>query len=240
MSKIFRKTRQDILSKGKTKTYLKYAIGEIALVVIGILIALQINNWNTRDKQSHTELKILEAMKENLNSDVIDMEENIKIYSRTRKSTGEILQVLNFPGYETDSLNLYLGRLGDYATFIETTSAYENLKTIGFEIIKSDSLKKNIMQIYGKQYQLIYNQETVHANYVNLHLNSVIFDNLIMGVNKMSSPIDISELKQNRRFNETLKFNYGHLDLLTTRYSEIKLDVEALVEQIDAVLKQRK
>ena len=179
-------------------------------------------------------------MKENLNSDVIDMEENIKIYSRTRKSTGEILQVLNFPGYETDSLNLYLGRLGDYATFIETTSAYENLKTIGFEIIKSDSLKKNIMQIYGKQYQLIYNQETVHANYVNLHLNSVIFDNLIMGVNQMSSPIDISELKQNRRFNETLKFNYGHLDLLTTRYSEIKLDVEALVEQIDAVLKQRK
>ena len=142
MSKIFRKTRQDILSKGKTKTYLKYAIGEIALVVIGILIALQINNWNTRDKQSHTELKILEAMKENLNSDIIDMEENIKIYSRARKSTGEILQVLNFPGYETDSLNLYLGHLGDYATFIETTSAYENLKTIGFEIIKSDSLKK--------------------------------------------------------------------------------------------------
>ena len=240
MSKIFRKIRQNLLSEGKTKSYLKYAIGEIALVVIGILIALQINNWNTRDKQSNTELKILEAMKENLNSDVIDMEENIKIYSRTRKSTGEILQVLNFPGYETDSLNLYLGHLGDYATFIETTSAYENLKTIGFEIIKSDSLKKNIMQIYGKQYQLIYNQETVHANYVNLHLNSVIFDNLIMGVNQMSSPIDISELKQNRRFNETLKFNYGHLDLLTTRYSEIKLDVEALVEQIDAVLKQRK
>ena len=48
MSKIFRKTRQDILSKGKTKTYLKYAIGEIALVVIGILIALGINNWNQR------------------------------------------------------------------------------------------------------------------------------------------------------------------------------------------------
>ena len=239
MSKIFRKTRQDLLSKGKTKTYLKYAVGEIALVVIGILIALQINNWNTKDKQSNTELKILEAMKENLNSDIIDMEENIKIYSRARKSTGEILKVLNYPGYETDSLNSYFAHLTDYATFIETTSAYENLKTIGFEIIKNDSLKKNIMQIYGKQYQLIENSETVHANYVNLHLNSVIFDNLIMGINQMSSPIDISELKQNRRFNETLKFNYGHLDLLTTRYSEIKLDVEALVEQIDAVLKQR-
>ena len=66
MIKFFRKTRQNLLSEGKTKTYLKYAIGEIALVVIGILIALQINNWNTENKQSDTEFEILKALKENL------------------------------------------------------------------------------------------------------------------------------------------------------------------------------
>ncbi len=204
MIKIFRKIRQDLLSKGKIKTYFKYAVGEIALVVIGILIALAINNWNTRDQQSNTELKILQAMKENLNSDIQEMEGNLKIYSHALKSTIEIVQVLNIPEYKSDSLNFYFGHLGDHAMFIETTSAYENLKTIGFEIIKSDSLKKNIMHIYGKQYQLIENSESIHANYVNSNLNPVIFDNLIMGANQMSSPVDISELKNNQRFNETL------------------------------------
>lgn len=46
MIKFFRKIRQNLLLEGKTGTYLKYAIGEILLVVIGILIALQVNNWN--------------------------------------------------------------------------------------------------------------------------------------------------------------------------------------------------
>jgi len=56
MLKSFRKIRQNFLSEGKTGKYLKYAIGEIILVVIGILIALQINNWNEEKKanQQHS------------------------------------------------------------------------------------------------------------------------------------------------------------------------------------------
>ena len=50
MIKFFRKIRQNLLSEGKTGKYLKYAVGEIILVVIGILIALQINNWNENNK----------------------------------------------------------------------------------------------------------------------------------------------------------------------------------------------
>ena len=50
MIKFFRKIRQNLLSEGKTGKYLKYAIGEIILVVFGILIALQINNWNEQRK----------------------------------------------------------------------------------------------------------------------------------------------------------------------------------------------
>ena len=51
MIKFFRKIRQSLLSKGKTENYFKYAIGEIVLVVIGILLALQVNNWNEKQKQ---------------------------------------------------------------------------------------------------------------------------------------------------------------------------------------------
>ena len=52
MIKFFRKIRQNLISEGKTVKYLKYAIGEIVLVVIGILIALAVNNWN-QEKKDH-------------------------------------------------------------------------------------------------------------------------------------------------------------------------------------------
>ena len=66
MIKIFRKFRQNLLIENKTSKYFKYAIGEIVLVVIGILIGLSINNWNeTRKKSSLTKnyrLKLIEEL----------------------------------------------------------------------------------------------------------------------------------------------------------------------------------
>src|SRR5210317_1943342 len=71
MIKFFRKIRQDLLSEGKTGKYFKYAIGETVLVVIGILIALQINNWNEQRKADKAEGKALIASKN-------EFEENIE------------------------------------------------------------------------------------------------------------------------------------------------------------------
>ncbi|RLD29784.1 MAG: hypothetical protein DRI75_02020 [Bacteroidetes bacterium] len=67
MIKFFRKIRQDLLNRGKTGKYLKYAIGEIVLLVIGILIALQINNWNEHRKNRILELTYLDNIKADLN-----------------------------------------------------------------------------------------------------------------------------------------------------------------------------
>ncbi len=66
MIKFLRKIRQNLLSEGKTGKYLKYAIGEIVLVVIGILIALSINNWNQNRLNSIEEQRILTAISEEL------------------------------------------------------------------------------------------------------------------------------------------------------------------------------
>ena len=55
MIKLFRNIRKNLLNEGKTTNYLKYASGEIILVVIGILIALQINNWNEGEKERQEE-----------------------------------------------------------------------------------------------------------------------------------------------------------------------------------------
>ena len=70
MIKFFRRIRFDLMEKNKTGKYLKYAIGEIILVVIGILIALQVNNWNEDRKNRAQEKFILERLSIDLNSDL--------------------------------------------------------------------------------------------------------------------------------------------------------------------------
>ncbi|MBL4568753.1 MAG: hypothetical protein JKY69_03560 [Flavobacteriaceae bacterium] len=69
MIKFFRKIRQNLLMENKTGKYFKYAIGEILLVVIGILIAIQINNWNESRKQSISEKEFITSVKNDLKQD---------------------------------------------------------------------------------------------------------------------------------------------------------------------------
>ncbi len=71
MIKLFRKIRQNLLSEGKTKKYLLYAIGEIILVVIGILIALSINTWNEERKERAIVINVLKNIRYDLIADTI-------------------------------------------------------------------------------------------------------------------------------------------------------------------------
>ena len=66
MIKFFRKIRQQLLIENKTSKYLKYAVGEIILIVLGIFIALQLNNWNENRKLKIKELKILNELHSDL------------------------------------------------------------------------------------------------------------------------------------------------------------------------------
>jgi Family of unknown function (DUF6090) len=69
MIRFFRNIRQKLAAENKVMAYLRYAIGEIVLVVIGILIALQINNWNELRKQNIAETEFIEGVKKDLTQD---------------------------------------------------------------------------------------------------------------------------------------------------------------------------
>ncbi len=77
MIKFFRKIRQNLLSESKTGEYLKYAVGEIILVVIGILIALQINNWNEERKAQKEEQQLYKTIITDLKTDASYIETTI-------------------------------------------------------------------------------------------------------------------------------------------------------------------
>ncbi len=78
MIKFFRNIRQNLLNEGKTSKYFKYAIGEIVLVVIGILIALQINNWNEGRKENIHQKSVLSNLLQDLKSDSVSYSQNLK------------------------------------------------------------------------------------------------------------------------------------------------------------------
>lgn len=100
MIHFFRKIRHKLLSENKIGRYLRYAIGEVLLVVIGILIALQINNWNANRKDEIKTLNYLTNLKENLNDDIASFEANISL-NKTRLRG--IFYILEHSGLNTQT-----------------------------------------------------------------------------------------------------------------------------------------
>lgn len=92
MIKFFRKIRQQLLTENKFTKYLLYAIGEIALVVIGILIALQINNWNAQQKESTLELRYLLALSEEFNQNLIGIKAVDSLVLSQNRAAKELLK----------------------------------------------------------------------------------------------------------------------------------------------------
>ena len=118
MIKFFRKIRQKLLSENKTGKYFKYAIGEIVLVVIGILIALQINNWNEVRKDSIKEQQILKQLIEEYNSNLLQLEQKIVHRKKIIEASTKVLQYIDKPlNINNDSLYSQLNVMIGNPTF---------------------------------------------------------------------------------------------------------------------------
>ena len=93
MIQFFRKACQKLLTENKYRKYLLYAIGEIMLVVIGILIALQINNWNTNQKNSHFEQSILIDIDLEITSNIERLKKTIDRHAQSHNATQELIRI---------------------------------------------------------------------------------------------------------------------------------------------------
>ena len=152
MIKFFRKIRKHLLAENKFSKYLIYAIGEIILVVIGILIALQINNWNNDNIERELELNMLSEILTNLEKDVFNFNSKITINENAIKHNSAVLEHLILKTPLTDTLRYSYARLTGRGTFEPITVAYENLKSKGINIIGNDSLRISISELYDFKY----------------------------------------------------------------------------------------
>ena len=164
MIPFFRKIRKKQADDNKPLKYMKYAIGEILLVVIGILIALQVNNWNEDRKSEILEIKILKRLRQDLVADTLYLNDRLErtiilqakqyefvheIYN-TQKSEKEFRKVLGLQNWDSDNL-------------VMQTSTYEELKSSGqINILENEGLKIQMIDLYRE-----YEVATKHFEEIN-------------------------------------------------------------------------
>ena len=171
MIKFFRKIRQKMLTENKFSKYLLYAIGEIILVVIGILIALQINNANEAKKNHIRELKYLTNIKEEIKEDSLALEMGwFKNYSKKIKALENTREYImgNYRPIDTVKFinDVGYGAIYSRADFTATSKIYKELISTGnLDLILDDDIRSQIIDYYETQEFIINYAKNIRSEY---------------------------------------------------------------------------
>ena len=205
MIKFFRKIRQNLLMENKTGKYFKYAIGEIVLVVIGILIALQINNWNEQRKESKLEFEMLNGLSNDLANNKMKIISMISRDSLIIAGNQHLLNLLKDNNSDfNDSLQFNFGNINRYDVFFPQSMAYESLKSKGFHTLRNDSLRTNIIELYDEIYFI---NSHIHELKGKIYIGSIEMMNKRLFTTKdidHKVPNNFKELKKDTEFLNTL------------------------------------
>ena len=155
MIKFLRTIRQKLLSENRFTKYFIYAVGEIALVMIGILLALQVNNWNEARKGQKFEQEILYLLDQNLESDSILLTEELVKTTLAIQLTDRLLDQIVQKNYN-DSLNFWMGKIISFERFKSQSSAFEVLKSKGLENISDKKLQILLISYYDESLFKLY------------------------------------------------------------------------------------
>lgn len=152
MIKFFRKIRQNLLKDRKFKNYLVYAIGEIILVVLGILIALQINTANQNRQRAKLEKVLLSQVQEEILNIYSDLRYDAKVLEQGEISHYNILKHFQEDRPYPDSLcfDFYWLQKDEYV--YPMAAAYGRLKDQGMDIIKNDSIANYLRGLHESSF----------------------------------------------------------------------------------------
>jgi hypothetical protein len=236
MIKFFRKIRQRLFIENKFSKYLIYAIGEIVLVVLGILIALSINNHNEVSKLKQKELILLTEMKQNLKQDLNRLD-NIIRRDKERIRSNEIVKVsLETKSAFNDSLKYHFGNTFGNWELTENTAAWENLKSIGLDLISNDSLRSSLSHLYSTKYSYLENTERNADDRVQWDR---LYPQILKHINidtmwVSATPDNYEELIEDREFLEVIKMNIFMRKFMHSLYKDVRKNVTMVIEQVDS------
>ncbi len=228
------------METGKTSRYLKYAIGEIILVVIGILIALSINNWNTTNQAHKLELGILNELKEGLKNDQDLLKNTFKKDENDQKVLLILDSLLKNPKHPySKDMDTLFGKVYGIRNVRLNHAFYEDLKSSGLQIIRDKHLRAQIVDLFENNYRLL---ETFLENErsVNQVVRPYYLDNFIaLDFQDSATPIDYQKIWIDHKYK-----NIVHYRIITLEFNQIQdyqntiVAIENLIEKINNYISQ--
>lgn len=237
MLRLVRKIRTKQASEGNSRTFWLFTISEFVLVILGILIALQIDNWNQNRQDKKLETVLLKEFLRNLKSDLVNVEGNAYGLTVALNSSEIILAnfIENKPYH--DSLEYHFGQLNRGTMFNPDRSAFESLKSIGIELIRNNALREQITYLYSAKYDYLLKLEALHHNVVTELLYPILAKEMkSFGYTERAIPLHPSEIGDNNVFKESIKQNAVFLNLQIDQYQQIKTRIIELINGIEIEL----
>lgn len=232
-----------MLQQNRISRYLLYALGEIILVVAGILIALQINTWNDQRKARIQEKQMLINIKEALQTDLEKtIKENIA-ESEVRIHTAQSLISARDRGIRIpDSIQKTFISLGMNREFRPVVTPFRILESRGLDLISNEELKYAIIDLYTLEYGRLgtlienetFNLRDVYRPHLKKHFN----------INPPShslrfEPVDINKMLEDRDFMNAITILYSNnLDLIRV-LKNLRPGIDEIILEIDREINAR-
>ena len=221
--------RKKLIKKGKFGRYMAYAIGEILLVVIGILIALQINEWDTEKSRAALVKQYYQNMKEQLTVDRNELTGSID-YSNTYleqfKQADRIIK--SQARSETDTLGRISLSLLKYSDFRRKSSVYQTLVSTGdIKFIANQDILRNLEEL-ETHYVLIERLEGIHAD-ASL---TMVLPNVVLAVQISPFEVKDPDVLFNYSFHNTFPLFIGLMEEKNGVYQDAITQIDELLDAI--------
>jgi len=237
MIKFFRKIRYNLMETGKTGKYFKYAIGEIVLVVIGILIALSINNWNEGRKNDQKESLLIKNIIEDLNLDSVHINQSLNELTNQLDVVddliGKVLDSKKILDYNSMGLVRYSSdfRPISQRNHAEPISNLENKftrKTLQNYFLKEDK----VLDIFKEYEDIIHNKIRPHLSDVGMHNLKSLYEESDKTGQVLLQPEILEEQLGNIKFQQLLFERRLKTDAFKGLLNELNIDNQTLIKTL--------
>ena len=252
MIKFFRKIRYKLMSENKTGKYLKYAIGEILLVMIGILLALQVNNWNQKRIAEKQIFNYLVSLKEDLKTDIILYNSNINGYEIDKANNSQILLNDDYKKLDVDSITELVNGFWNLNRTSDQT--YQKIKSAGLlEMLGTPEINKAVNDYYNifishYNYLIEWDRELSEKDGAFWFYNNSFETNVLHGLESSTLPFrDKSEKRKKDLINlteSTIGRNYLRNAIARDEYgigivNDAKSEAKRILELIENEIEKR-
>ena len=217
MIQLFRKFRKAVVNSSQVGKYIFYVLGEVILVVAGILIALQINNNSEYRKERQQEKVMISELKENVAANMAQIKESIGDIRQHIASIEIVQDAISRDLPIHDSLYKHLGWTMVYSTPIFNMGAYESFKMAGLDVLDDEQLRFEITDFFEYHIgEVMLFKDEIRDDFYSYMLDFLRTEfKLYTSVNRRAIPLDFEKLKENQEYQLSIGiFKDVHNDLL--------------------------